>query len=78
MANPITLSVALVGSIAAGAVLLLLFVPPEDLLSFIIEHGKMLLIIAQVLGIFYAGMTTNVKLGIILIITVLTTIIWGW
>lgn len=78
MANPIALSVALVGGIAAGVFLLLMFVSPEDILDFIIGHGKVLLIVVQVLGIFYAGMTTNVKLGLILIMTVLTTIVWGW
>jgi Na+/melibiose symporter-like transporter len=78
MANSIIVSVALVFGLAAGVVLLVLFVPPEQIFSFMIEYGKVLLLVAQVAGIFYAGMTTNVKLGAILIMTVLATIIWGW
>lgn len=78
MANSILVSVALVFGLAAGAVLLVLFVPPEQILFFLTEYGKVLLLVAQVAGIFYAGMTTNIKLGAILILTVLATIIWGW
>ncbi|MDY0246615.1 MAG: hypothetical protein RBR26_06795 [Methanosarcina mazei] len=78
MANSILVSVALVFGLVAGAVLLVLFVPPEQILFFLTEYGKVLLLVAQVAGIFYAGMTTNIKLGAILILTVLATIIWGW
>jgi len=78
MANSIIVSVALVFGLAAGVVLLVLFVPPEQIFSFMIGYGKVLLLIAQVAGIFYAGMTTNIKLGAILIMTVLATILWGW
>lgn len=78
MANSILVSVALVFGLAAGVVLLVLFVPPEQILFFLTEYGKVLLLVAQVAGIFYAGMTTNIKLGAILILTVLATIIWGW
>lgn len=78
MANSILVSVAMVGGIVAAIVLLLMFAEPEDILAFLIEHGKVLLIVVQVAGIFYAGMTTNIKLGAILILTVITTILWGW
>lgn len=78
MANPIIVSMAIVFGAATGIVLMLLFVPPEQIVSFLVEYGNVLLLIAQVAGIFYAGMTTNIKLGAILIITVLATIIWGW
>jgi Na+/melibiose symporter-like transporter len=78
MANSILVSVALVFGLVAGVVLLVLFVPPEQILFFLTEYGKVLLLVAQVAGIFYAGMTTNIKLGAILILTVLATIIWGW
>lgn len=78
MANSILVSVAMVGGIVAAIVLLLMIAEPEDILAFLIEHGKVLLIVVQVAGIFYAGMTTNIKLGAILILTVITTILWGW
>jgi len=78
MANSIAVSVAMVGGIVGAIILLLMFTSPEDIIHFLIEHGKILLVVIQVSGIFYAGMTSNVKLGIILIMTVLTTIIWGW
>lgn len=41
-------------------------------------HGPTLLIIAQVLGLFYCGATQNYRLGAVLVVTVLTTILWGW
>lgn len=78
MANSIAVSVAIVGGVIGAIILLLTFSTPEDILQFITEHGKILLIVVQVSGIFYAGMTSNVKLGLILIMTVLTTILWGW
>lgn len=78
MANSIAVSVVMVGGIVGAIILLLMFASPEDIIQFLTEHGKILLIVIQVSGIFYAGMTSNIKLGAILIMTVLTTILWGW
>ncbi|HKM13730.1 MAG TPA: hypothetical protein VJY42_02265 [Candidatus Methanomethylophilaceae archaeon] len=78
MANSIAVSVAMVGGIVGAIILLLMFSSPEDIVLFLVEYGKILLIVIQVSGIFYAGMTSNVKLGAILIMTVLTTVLWGW
>lgn len=62
----------------AGLILFILYGDWEFAVSWVIAHGRALLIVLQVVGIFYAGMTNNLRLGSILIITILTTVLWGW
>ncbi len=50
----------------------------EQSIQLIKAHGPTILVIAQVLGLFYCGSTQNYRLGAVLAVTILTTILWGW
>ena len=42
------------------------------------EHGPKILFLGQLFGMFWAGCTGNVKLMVILLITICGTVWWGW
>ena len=75
-----TPSISIIAFLAAvaGLILFILYGDWDAATDWVINNGKGLLIVLQVVGIFYAGMTSNLKLGAILIITIVTTILWGW
>ncbi|MFA6804226.1 MAG: hypothetical protein WCR24_07055 [Candidatus Methanomethylophilaceae archaeon] len=50
----------------------------EQSIQLVKTHGPTILVIAQVLGLFYCGATHNYRLGAVLTLTILTTILWGW
>lgn len=76
--NTPSISIVAFLAAAAGLALFVMYGDWAAAAEWIVANGKSLLIILQVIGIFYAGMTNNLKLGAILIITILTTILWGW
>jgi len=76
MANPIYILLGAIASIAVIGFITIQY--PESSFSFLKEHGKALLSLVQIAGLFYAGYTSNIKLGIVLAITLGTTILWGW
>lgn len=77
MNTPAISIIAFLGAVA-GLIMFILYGDWDAAVSWVIANGKNLLIVLQVIGIFYAGMTTNLKLGAILMVTIITTILWGW
>lgn len=76
--NPIIATILAAVAAAAGLILLTylgLLVEAVDLFR---DHGKVIIVIVQVVGIFWCGMMGKFKLGAVLVFTVLATIFWGW
>lgn len=76
--NPIIATILAAVAAAAGLILLAylgLLVEAVDLFR---DHGKVIIVIVQVVGIFWCGMMGKFKLGAVLVFTVLATIFWGW
>ncbi len=76
--NTPALSVIGAFAIIAAVVLFIMYGDVPAAIDWISVHGKQVLVVIQVLGLFYAGMVGTLKLGIVLAITILTTIFWGW
>lgn len=72
----ITIGALLLGG--AGLILFCMYGDTTSALAFLKEHGALILTVGQVIGLFYCGMVGNLKLGLILTVTLLTTIFWGW
>lgn len=50
----------------------------DAVVSWFIRNGKSVLTIIQVAGIFWCGMEGRLRLGLVLILTTLATVLWGW
>lgn len=46
--------------------------------SWFVSNGRTALTVVQVAGIFYCGMEGRLRLGLVLILTTLATVLWGW
>lgn len=77
MASPfaIVLGALAIFGIAGGLALWL--VPTDTLILFLATYGAYLMMAVQIVGMFYAGMCGNVRLGLILGVTLLSTAIWA-
>jgi len=78
MTNAVIITLSAIGVVVAGIYLFLKFGDIDATFSFFKTNGPLILTVAQVLGLFYAGMVGNIKLGVILTVTLLTTVFWGW
>ncbi|MBQ7701248.1 MAG: hypothetical protein IJT54_02480 [Candidatus Methanomethylophilaceae archaeon] len=76
--NTPAISILAAFGLIGGLVLFILYGDVNAAVEWISVHGKQLLVVVQVIGLFYAGMVGNLKLGAVLAITILTTIFWGW
>lgn len=72
------LKLAVAAVAVTASVLFVVYGDVNALVSFVRLHGPTMLVIAQMLGLFYCGATHNYRLGAVLTVTILTTVLWGW
>lgn len=63
---------------AAGFILMAYLGLLKEVIDLFRDHGKVIIVIVQVVGIFWCGMIGKFRLGAVLAFTVLATIFWGW
>ena len=77
MASPVTIVLGALAIFGLGGALALYLFPIETIVAFLAQYGAYVMMAVQIMGIFYAGMSGNVRLGLILGITLLSTVIWA-
>ncbi|AGI47385.1 hypothetical protein TALC_00376 [Thermoplasmatales archaeon BRNA1] len=76
--NAVILTLFLGFFAVTASVILVLTGYMDEAVAFFKVHGQTILIVLQVIGLFWAGMMGKFKLGAILVCSILATIFWGW
>jgi len=77
MAAPVTIVLGALAIFGLGGALALFLFPVETIIAFLADYGAYVMLAVQIMGIFYAGMSGNVRLGLILGLSLLFTVIWA-
>lgn len=77
MASPFTIVLGALAIFGIGGGLALWLVPTDTIILFLAAYGAYIMMALQIMGMFYAGMCGNVRLGLILGGTLLLTAIWA-
>lgn len=77
MASPFAIVLGAVAIFGIGGGLALWLVPTDTIIQFLAAYGAYIMMALQIIGMFYAGMCGNVRLGLILGGTLLLTAIWA-
>lgn len=77
MASPFAIVLGAVAIFGIGGGLALWLVPTDTIIQFLAAYGAYIMMALQIMGMFYAGMCGNVRLGLILGGTLLLTAIWA-
>lgn len=77
MASPFAIVLVAVAIFGIGGGLALWLVPTDTIIQFLAAYGAYIMMALQIMGMFYAGMCGNVRLGLILGGTLLLTAIWA-
>lgn len=77
MASPFAIVLGAVAIIGIGGGLALWLVPTDTIIQFLAAYGAYIMMALQIMGMFYAGMCGNVRLGLILGGTLFLTAIWA-
>lgn len=77
MASPFAIALGAVAIFGIGGGLALWLVPTDTIIQFLAAYGAYIMMALQIMGMFYAGMCGNVRLGLILGGTLFLTAIWA-
>lgn len=77
MASPFAIVLGAVAIFGIGGGLALWLVPTDTIIQFLAAYGAYIMMALQIIGMFYAGMCGNVRLGLILGGTLFLTAIWA-
>ena len=77
MASPFTIVLGALAIFGIGGGLALWLVPTDTIIQFLAAYGAYIMMALQIMGMFYAGMCGNVRLGLILGGTLFLTAIWA-
>lgn len=77
MASPFAIVLGAVAIFGIGGGLAPWLVPTDTIIQFLAAYGAYIMMALQIMGMFYAGMCGNVRLGLILGGTLLLTAIWA-
>lgn len=77
MASPFAIVLGAVAIFGIGGGLALWLVPTDTIIQFLAAYGAYIMMALQIMGMFYAGMCGNVRLGLILGGTLFLTAIWA-